>query len=218
MACFVEAITFDVCGKAKMLKIGITGGIGCGKSEVCRQLEENNIPIIHADLVAREMLDEHEGIKSQVKRIFGNDVYAASGKLDRKRMAGIVFNDDRAKALLNSIIHPRVLAYQQAELKKLEESQHHEIAGIEAALIFEAGAEKQFDLVIVVAASADTVVERIIKRDGLTRDDVLKRIHSQMPLLDKIKRADFVIHNDGSLDELNHKVKRLIIWLNNQER
>jgi dephospho-CoA kinase len=214
----LKLITLDVCDKTKMLKIGITGGIGCGKSEVCRQLEENNIPIIHADLVAREMLDDHEGIKSQVKKMFGDDIYVLSGKLDRKRMADIIFNNDRAKQLLNSIVHPHVITCQEAELKKLEDSQKYKIAGVEAALIYEAGAEKQFDLMIVVAASEDIVVERLMKRDGLTRAEIFKRINSQMSLMDKIKRADFVIYNDGSFDELNHKVKRLLIWLNNQER
>lgn len=213
-----KLIIYDVYGKAKMLKIGITGGIGCGKSEVCRQLAENDIPIIHADLIARKMLDEHQGIKSQVKIKFGDDIYEPSGKLDRKRMADIVFNNHRAKAQLDSIVHPHVIACQEMELKKLEESRKYKVAGIEAALIYEAGVEKQFDLIIVVAASEDTVIERLMNRDRLTRNEILKRIHSQMPLKDKIKRADFVVHNDGSFDELNHKVKRLIIWLNNQER
>lgn len=201
-----------------MVKIGITGGIGCGKSEVCRLLEVNHIPIIHADLVAREMIDSHEGIKSQVKKIFGDDIYLTTSKLDRKRMAEIIFNNDQAKEQLNSIVHPHVIAYQEAELKKLEASQQYRFAGVEAALIFEAGVEKQFDVIVVVAASEKTIVKRLMKRDGITKDDILNRIRSQMPLADKIKRADFVIHNVGSLDELNHKVKRLIIWLNNQER
>ncbi len=201
-----------------MVKIGITGGIGCGKSEVCRLLEVNHIPVIRADLVAREMIDSHEGIKSQVKKIFGDDIYLTTSKLDRKRMAEIIFNNDQAKEQLNSIVHPHVIAYQEAELKKLEASQQYRFAGVEAALIFEAGVEKQFDVIVVVAASEKTIVKRLMKRDGITKDDILNRIRSQMPLADKIKRADFVIHNVGSLDELNHKVKRLIIWLNNQER
>ena len=107
---------------------------------------------------------------------------------------------------------------QEAELKKLKASKQYRFAGVEAALIFEAGVEKQFDVIVVVAASEKTIVKRLMKRDGITKDDILNRIRSQMPLADKIKRADFVIHNVGSLDELNHKVKRLIIWLNNQER
>ena len=201
-----------------MLKIGITGGIGCGKSEVCHLLEANNIPIIHADLIAREMIDNHEGIKSQVKKMFGDDIYLMTGKLDRKRMADIIFNNDQAKVLLDSIVHPHVIAFQEAELKKLEDSKLYRFAGVEAALIFEAGVERKFDVIVVVAASEKTIGKRLMKRDGITKDDILNRIHSQMPLVEKIKRADFVIHNVGSLDELNHKVKRLIIWLNNQER
>lgn len=201
-----------------MLKIGITGGIGCGKSEVCRILEAHHIPIIDADLVARELIENHDEIKSQIKQAFGDALYLSTGKLDRKQMADIIFNDERAKERLNRIVHPHVIAYQAAELKKIEEARQHRIAGVEAALIFEAGSEEQFDIMIVVAASEQTIVKRLMKRDGITKDEILKRIHSQMPLAEKIKRADFVIHNDGSLDELNHKVKRLISWLTNQER
>ncbi len=201
-----------------MLKLGITGGIGCGKSEVCRLLEQKGIPIIHADLVAREMMDTDEEIKSQLKQAFGNNIYLPDGKLDRKRVADIIFNNEKAKQIINQIVHSHVIQYQKRKLEKFEKSGKYKYAGVEAALIFEAGAEKQFDIMVVVAASQETVVQRLIKRDGLSREEILKRINSQMSLAEKIKRADIVIDNDGSLDELNHKVKRLIYWLNNQER
>jgi len=201
-----------------MLKIGITGGIGCGKSEVCRLLEQLGVPIIHADLVAREMMDTDAAIKLQLRENFGNDIYLPDGTLDRQRLAKIIFSDAEAKKTVNRIVHPRVIDYQKKALEELERSGKYQIAGVEAALIFEAGAENQFDVIVVVAASRDTVVQRLQKRDGLTKPEILKRIASQMPLSEKKKRADFVIHNDGSLDELNHKVKRLFIRLNNQER
>jgi dephospho-CoA kinase len=201
-----------------MLKIGITGGIGCGKSEVCRLLEQHGIPIIHADLVAKEMMDNNEEIKSQVKKVFGEEAYLASGNLDRKRIAEIIFNDEKAKQTINNIVHPHVIQYQKTELEKLVRSGKYRLAGVEAALIFEAGAEQQFDVIVVVAASEQTVIKRLMKRDELSREQIRRRIKSQMPLAEKIKRADIVIHNDGSLDELNHEVNRLLYWLNNQER
>lgn len=201
-----------------MLKIGITGGIGCGKSEVCRLLEQKGIPIIHADLVAREMMDNNEKIKSQIKKAFGDDVYLPNRKLDRKRVAEIIFNDKNAKQTINQIVHPGMIQYQKTELEKLERSRKYKFAGVEAALIFEAGAEKQFDVIVVVAASEETAIQRLMERDGLSREQILKRIRSQIPLSEKIKRADIVVHNDGSLDELNHEVNRLLYWLNNQER
>jgi len=201
-----------------MLKLGITGGIGCGKSEVCRLLEQNGIPIIHADLVAREMMETHAEIKSQIKQAFGDEVYLPNGRLDRKRLAEIIFSDEQAKLGINQIVHPQVIEYQKKELEKLEQSGTYKFAGVEAALIFEAGVEQQFDVIIAVAASEETVIQRLMKRDGLSKEEIIKRIGSQMPLSEKIKRADIVIHNDGSLDELNHEVKRLFIWLNNQER
>jgi len=201
-----------------MIKIGITGGIGCGKSELCRLLEQRGIPIIHADLVAREMMESHPEIRTQLKQAFGNDVYMPDGKLDRKRLAALIFNDELAKHRVNSIVHPHVIEYQKNELEKLERSGQYRFAGVEAALIFEARAEKQFDVIVVVAASEQTVIRRLMKRDGLSKQEIMKRIAAQMPLEEKIKRADIVIYNDGPLDELNHEVSRLLYWLNNQER
>lgn len=201
-----------------MLKIGITGGIGCGKSEVSRLLKEKGIPIIRADLVARKMINTNPEIISKIKQAFGNDVYLPDGTLDRKRIAEIIFNDEDAKIKLNHIVHPHVVQFQEDELKRLEISGEYKFAGVEAALIYEAGAEKQFDVMVVVAASQETVIQRLMKRDGLSKAEVLKRIRAQMPLSEKTKRADIVIHNDGSLDELNHEVNRLLYWLNNQER
>jgi dephospho-CoA kinase len=201
-----------------MFKLGITGGIGCGKSEVCRLLEQNGIPIIHADLIAREMMETHAEIKSQIKQAFGDNVYLPDGKLDRKRLAEILFTDEQARLRINQIVHPHVIEYQKKELEKLERSGKYQFTGVEAALIFEAGTENQFDVIVVVAASEKTVIQRLMKRDGLSREEIMKRIASQMPLSEKIKRADIVVHNDGSLDELNHKVKRLLYRINNQER
>ncbi|MDZ7334761.1 MAG: dephospho-CoA kinase, partial [candidate division KSB1 bacterium] len=201
-----------------MIKIGITGGIGCGKSEVCRLLEQNGIPIIHADLVARELMESDPEIRADIKRAFGDEIYLPNGKLDRKRLAEIIFNDEKAKHLVNQIVHPHVIKYQKNELENLERSGKFRFAGVEAALIFEAGVEKQFDVIVVVAASEQTVIRRLMKRDGLSRQEIMKRIAAQMPLQEKIKRADIVIYNDGPLDELNHEVSRLLYWLNNQER
>ncbi len=201
-----------------MLKIGITGGIGCGKSQVCRLLEKHGIPIIRADLVAREIINTDAEIIAQIKREFGEDAYLPTGELNRKRVAEIIFNDEDAKRKMNHIVHPRVVQFQQDELERLEKSGEYKIAGVEAALIYEAGAEKQFDVMVVVVAFEETVVQRLMKRDNLSRAEIVKRIRAQMPLSEKIKRADIVIHNDGSLDELNHEVNRLLYWLNNQER
>ncbi len=201
-----------------MLKLGITGGIGCGKSEVCCLLEKLGVPIIHADILAKTLVNENEQIKRDLKQAFGEDVYFPNDTLDRRKVADIIFNNEEAKRQLNQIIHPHVLEYQEKELSRLEATGKFRIAGVEAALIFEAGSQTQFDVIVVVAASQGTVVKRLKQRDGLTENEILKRINSQMDLQQKIKRADFVIYNDGPLDELNHKVKRLFNWLNNQER
>ena len=196
-----------------MIKIGITGGIGCGKSEVCNILKRAGIPIIRADQVAKLLINNKETIKTEIKQSFGNDVYLANGELNREKVAQIIFNDETAKQKINEIVHPHVLQYQQQTLERLEKSGKFNIAGVEAALIYEAGSATQFDLIVVVSAEKKTVFKRLLERDGLSKDEILKRIESQMPLAEKVKRADYVIHNDGTLQALEIEVENLLKWL-----
>ena len=200
-----------------MLKIGITGGIGCGKSEVCKLLKKSGIPIINADLVARKIIDNNDKIKSKLKKSFGDNVYLPDGRLDRKRVAQIIFKDEAAKNRINKIVHPHVIEFQKRALQKLEKSGKFKIAGVEAALIYEAGSETQFDVVVVVSVSQDTVIQRLVKRSGLSGEEILNRIKSQLPLSEKINRADYVINNDGSIEDLKDKVKNLLCLLKNRE-
>jgi len=196
-----------------MIRIGITGNIGCGKSEVCKLLKKSGIPIIRADQVARLLMNSKESIKSQIIEIFGEETYLPNGELNRKKVAQIIFNDDAAKQKINEIVHPHVLQYQQQTLDRLSNSDKFKIAGVEAALIYEAGSESQFDFIIVVSSESETVINRLAGRDGFDRDEILKRIASQMDLSEKVKRADFVIQNDGTLIDLEKEVDKLLIWL-----
>jgi dephospho-CoA kinase len=196
-----------------MIKLGITGGIGCGKSEVCRMLKKRGIPIIRADQVAKLMVDTKETIKSQIKETFGKDVYLPNGELNRKKMAQIVFNDESAKLKINKIVHPHVIKYQQQTLERLKKTGKFDVAGVEAALIYEAKSDTQFDFIIVVYAETETIIKRIAGRDGFDKNEILKRITSQMDLSEKVKRADYVIHNNGTIQELEEEVVKLLVWL-----
>ncbi len=198
---------------AFMLKVGITGGIGCGKSEVSKILREQGIPIIPADLVARKLMNSDEEIRSSLIESFGEDVYFPNGRLNRKRVSEIIFNDEPAKEKINRIVHPKVIEAEHRMLEKLFQSGHFQIAGIEAALIYESGSDKYFDLVIVVSASPETVIQRLKIRDDTDEIQIQKRIESQMPLSEKIRRADYVIHNNGTLNDLKSRTKALARWL-----
>jgi len=196
-----------------MLKIGITGGIGCGKSEVCKMLKKAGIPIIHADQVAKLMVDTKETIKSQIKATFGKDVYLPNGELNRKKIAQIIFDDESAKLKINQIVHPHVIKYQRQTLERLKKTGKFNIAGVEAALIYEANSDTQFDFIVVVSVETETVIKRLTKRDGFDKNEILKRIASQMDLSEKVKRADYVIHNNGTIQELEKEVGKLLVWL-----
>lgn len=201
-----------------MLKLGITGGIGCGKSEVCRQLALAEIPIIHADQVAKDFINNNKEVKAKIQKQFGEDVYFADGNLNKKLLTNIIFNNKKSREQLNNIVHPYVLNFQKEELQRLELSGKYQAAGVEAALIFEANSQHQFDVIIVISATIEAVIKRLQLRDNISECEIMKRIESQLPLHEKIKRADYIVQNNGPLDELNHKVKRLLISINNHER
>ena len=177
-----------------MLKIGLTGGIGCGKSLVADFLKEEGIKIVSADQIAKEIVNSNTEVKSKLITEFGADIYTLNGVLDRKKLAAIIFTNKEARSKINAIVHPYVIKHQGKELKKIEKSGKADIAGVEAALIYEAHAEHQFDVVVVVRAPLEIVISRLQKRDGLSRSEIMNRIRSQMPLEEKMRRADYVIN------------------------
>jgi len=177
-----------------MLKIGITGGIGTGKTTVCKIFETLGIPVFHADEESKKILMQDSGVHDQLKKIFGDEILTNSIP-DRKKIADIVFNDKEKLEQLNSILHP-------ATIRKSEEwfGQLYNVpyAIKEAALIFEIGAEKFLNKVIAVSAPETLSVERIMKRDHATEKEVRSRINNQMDQKLKEEKADFIIVNDDS--------------------
>ena len=137
-------------------------------------------------------------------------------------MAEIVFNDEAAKNRINEIVHPQVIKYHHQVLLRLEKSGKYKVAGVEAALIFESASSKLYDYIIVVSTSMENIVARLMKRNGMGKEEIQKRIAAQMPLAEKVNRADYVIINDGSLDDLEIQVNKLLAWLSekmtNKER
>jgi dephospho-CoA kinase len=174
-----------------MLKIGLTGGIGSGKTTVAHIFEVLRIPVYYADNAAKRLMNEDNNLKQQIIAHFGEESYV-DGKLNRSYLSTVVFSDAEKTKLINSIIHPATIA--DAELWMCKQTTPYAIK--EAALIFEAAAEKQLDLVIGVQSPLPIRMQRVMQRDNITEEAVLARMQKQMNEEEKINRCDFVIVND----------------------
>ncbi|HEU4552909.1 MAG TPA: dephospho-CoA kinase [Chitinophaga sp.] len=175
-----------------MLKIGITGGIGSGKSTVAKIFELLGIPVYYADAAAKDIMNRDPELKAQVQQHFGADMYDSSGQLDRKRLGGIVFNDQEKLELLNSLVHPATI--RDSEQWALQQKSPYVLK--EAALLFESAAFHYLDKVIGVSAPQSLRILRVMQRDKVTRNDVLARMHKQIDDSIKMRLCDYVIYND----------------------
>lgn len=174
-----------------MLKIGLTGGIGSGKTTVAKMFEILGIPVYYADDAARKLMNEDETLKTSIITHFGEASYK-NNELDRKYLAGIVFNDKEKLDLLNSFIHPVTIRNSEEWMQQ----QTAPYAIKEAALLFESGAAENLDYVIGVYAPQHIRVKRVMARDGVKADEVMKRISRQIDEEMKMKLCDFVITNN----------------------
>ena len=177
-----------------MLKVGITGGIGSGKTTVCKIFEMLGIPVFYADTVSRNLVQQNPEVIAAIKTSFGNGIYQ-DALLNTKALAKIVFNDPEKLRKLNSIVHPSVFRMFNEWIAK-----HTGYAYVlkEAALIFETNAHLTLDAVIVVTAPDSMRIKRVMQRDGAPEADVQQRMKQQMPEAEKRKQATFIIHNDES--------------------
>lgn len=182
--------------------IGLTGGIASGKSTVSNFFKELGVEIVDADLVAKEISEEKESVE-RIKDIFGNDIVDTKGKVIREKLRERVFRDRALLEKLNGIIHPQVIEHFQR--KKIENSDS-EIMIFDIPLLYETNMDKLCDKVIVVGLEKEKQIERVILRDGSSRELAQKIISNQMSLEDKMRRADIVIMNNGSLEDLKEKV------------
>ncbi|WP_418359944.1 dephospho-CoA kinase [Sphingobacterium detergens] len=174
------------------LKIGITGGIGSGKTFICRLFEALGIPVYNADEEAKRLMNTDIRIKEKLIAQFGESTYK-DGLLDRAFLANMVFSDKDKLELLNGIVHPIVIQ----EAKDWAERQTTRYSLKEAALLFESGSYKELDYTILVTAPMDIRIQRVIERDGATEQQVQERMNKQLSDEEKLQLADFVIVNDG---------------------
>lgn len=191
---------------------GLTGGIGSGKSSVAGLLRERGVPVVDADELAREAVAVGSQGLGELAAAFGPGVLGADGALDRKSLARLVFADPAARQRLNGITHPIVRRLSQERFAALDR-QGVALAAYDVPLLFEVGLDQVLRPVVVVAASEQTQLARVMARDGLTADEAKARIAAQLPLADKRARADYVLENDGSRGELAQQVDALLTKL-----
>ena len=176
-----------------MLKVGITGGIGSGKTIVCNVFELLGIPVYYSDEESKGLLDNNAVVKENVLKIFGNDILTDSGIIDRKKLSALVFEDKTKLQQLNAIVHPAVAKHFD-EWVKLHATGNYILK--EAAILFESGADKQVDTVITVTAPLELKIQRAISRDKISKEQVEQRMSNQWTDEKKIKLSEFVIYND----------------------
>jgi dephospho-CoA kinase len=172
------------------MKLGVTGGIGSGKTSVCRVFNTLGIPVFSADPEAKRIMEDDDGIRRRINSIAGKNLYI-SGSLDHRELAGLIFNNQTLLERVNSLIHPIVIDH----FKKWEQEQTAPYVIIEAAILFESGASKLVDKIAVVVAPVEERINRVIQRNKLSREQVMERMRNQMDDETRIKLSDYVIYN-----------------------
>ena len=192
-----------------MLKVGLTGGIGSGKSEVSKFFHKWGSFIFDADKEAKNIIDKNETAQQEIIKEFGSDVINIDNKIDKQKLARVAFQDEFHQLNLNSIIHPYVFKKIDETFDKIKLDNKHKIFVVDAALIYESGADTHMDYVIVVTSLLRYRTERVMSRQNITRDDFMKRVALQWSDGDKEHLADFIIQNNNDLKSLEKESKNI---------
>ncbi len=194
--------------------VGITGGIACGKTTVSELLAEKGAIPINADEIGHQLLKADSPVISELVDAFGQEILEESGDVSRKKLGAIVFKDKSARERLNTTLHPLIIQRSRTLARQLVMENPSCVVLLDAPLLIEAGAYNSVDLIVVVTASPETQLQRILERSQvqnrpLSETEAQARIDAQMPVKEKVKYADVVIENEGALDELNKQVDAL---------
>ena len=192
-----------------MLKVGLTGGLGSGKSTASKFFNSLGAFILDADNAAKKLIESSKKVKNELIKEFGTDIMDANSNVDKKKLARIAFQDEDHQQRLNYVVHPHIHNAIDESFNEILDQNNHELFIVDAALIYESGYDAHLDYVIVVTAQLKHRMERALNRNTLTREEILKRIEFQWPEEDKTSLADFVIHNDGTEAELNDQIIEL---------
>jgi dephospho-CoA kinase len=188
--------------------IGLTGGIGSGKSSVARVVRDQGVPVIDADLIAHQVTEPGQSAYADVAQAWP-EVVREDGRIDRQKLAGIVFANGEGRKRLEATMHPRILAEVARQTAALEAA-GHQLAFLEAALLVETGLFRNLDGLVVVTADKEIRIERVIRRDGCSREAVLARMAAQLPIEEKIRVASFTIDNSSTLERTSDQVLRIL--------
>jgi dephospho-CoA kinase len=189
-----------------MLKNGITGGIGVGKSAAANLFRKMGVHVFDADIIAKNLLNTSAVIQNDLMAEFGTDILDVYGKIDRGKLARVSFQDEYHQSNLNSIIHPHIFEEIDREFDKICSKNKAPFFMVDGALIYESGLDAHLDYVIVVTAKLSIRMERSIKRGSLNREEILRRIDLQWPCETKVRMADFVINNNTTEKDLQSEV------------
>ena len=195
--------------------IGLTGGIATGKSTVVKIFEELGAGIVDSDLIAREIVEPGKPAYSEIVEYFGKNILAPDGKIDREKLGEIVFNDNEKRQALNGMTHPRVFEEMQNQIKSFAEKDV-EVVLCDVPLLIESGGQDWLKPIILVYASPENQLDRLMERDKCSRQRALSRISSQMSIDEKRKHADIIIDNSGTVE--NTRAQTLDIWKKLTER
>ena len=191
-----------------MKTLGLTGGIGMGKSTAARFLRERGAQVVDTDELARRLVEPGQPALAEIQAVFGKNIVTPEGQLRRDELAQIVFTDPAARRKLESILHPRIRECWLAQVETWRK-ENHTLAVVVIPLLFETNAESHFDKTVCIACSAANQRRRLLER-GWTPDQIQQRVAAQWPIGQKIARADFVIWTDGSLEVLAQQIERIL--------
>jgi dephospho-CoA kinase len=199
-----------------MLTIGLTGGIGSGKSTVAAMLAEKGAIIIIADYIGWELLLKSSPCYSELVEAFGGDILDGQGRIERKKLGKVVFNNPEKLDKLNSIVHPMLKKRLWARISDIRSRRPDAVIIVDAALIIETGIAERFDGLVVVTAPLEVRIERLIRERNMPREEAINRIESQLSDEDRIKQATWEIINESSMEALQDKVDR--VWSEIEEK
>jgi len=193
-----------------MLLIGVTGGIACGKTEVCKVFQKKGATILSGDQIGKEVVEKNRRVLKELVHAFGENILNKNGTLNRRKLGKIAFASKKSRDKLNKIIHPYLLKKLRKRIEGLSKKTPKAVVVIDAALIVEWGLEKELDWLIFVESKRENKIKRLQKEKVYSEKEALDRIKSQFPEITKKKKADFVIKNDKGLAELKIKADR--VW------
>jgi dephospho-CoA kinase len=192
-----------------MLVVGLTGGVASGKTTVAQILKEEGAILLDADQIARQLVEPQTPVWAEVIKAFGTDILDEDGSIRRKKLAALTFSDPRRRKRLNEILHPAIRKEITRRLKEIGRRNPEAIVIVDAALLVETGDYREMDRLIVVTSAEAQQLERLQQRDGASREQALAILTSQMGTEEKVKVADFVIRNEGSLEDTKKRAREI---------